>query len=199
MNVDLEKTFSFSCMIDDQGSAPWINVYDVRLRMKIMSEDPKQYNIAYERMKLWFSSIMQDSVLIDHNTKRSTAWKDTGMRCIDFPIYPVDQVIGLMLMSKLSAITEGRVVIQQIGISSAADDFVMYFCDEHDDLCWFESAGWWNDSRPIYCNTSNRSRSAGKVISLSRIDDWKNHGLDWNLDDTACGNVSVMPGFDKDA
>jgi hypothetical protein len=199
MNVDLEKTFAFSCVLDDPESTPWINTYEVRLLMSTSTENMVEYNVAYQRLKYWFQDIMQDSVLIESTSPRSQAWRDSGMRCIDFPIYPIDQVIGLMLMRKLTAIVEGRIDVLQISVSSPADDFVNYLCDQGDDLHWFESPGWWSDPRPISSTGGQKSRASGKVISISRTSDWKDHDLDWANTTVVSGNVSVLPGSDKDA
>lgn len=197
MNVELEKTFSFSCVLDDPDGAPWINNYDVRLLMSTVTQDMSEYNVAYQRIKHWFLFVMQDAVLLETASPRATAWRDSGMRCMDFPVYPIDQVVGLMLMRKLGAITEGRIDILQIAVSSPADDWVHYLCDQSDDLHWFETPGWWSDPRPISATGKHKGRTSGKVISISRTNDWKDHDLDWHSSGSSSGNVSVLPGKDE--
>lgn len=201
MNVEVEKIFSFGAVFDDPNNTPWINTYEVRLHMTVATEHVAEYNMAYERLKHWFEQVMQDCVLVSSTSQRSTAWKDTGLRLLDFPVVPVDQVIGLMLMRKLTAITEGRIMITRVSITSPADDFVTYHCDLGDDLHWFEDSGWWSDPRPVHSSSHNRSRNNGKVISISRSQDWKDHDLDWPAagDVGGNGNVSLLPGTDRDA
>lgn len=198
MNIELEKSFSFSCVLPDPDSGPWINNYDVRLRMTVITEDSRDYNIAYGRIKHWFFEIMQDAVLCESGDTVSI-WTATGMRCVDFPVYPMDQVIGLMLMRKLNAITENRIVIHEISVSSPADDFVSYVCHQADHLHWFDQPGWWADSGPGHSSSTKKSRNTGKVISINRAQDWKDHDLDWTSVNLNHGNVSMLPDRDRDA
>jgi hypothetical protein len=140
---------------------------------------------------------MHDSVLCE--TATVSAWANTGMRCVDFPVYPVDQVIGLMLMRKLNAIAENRVLVHQVRICSPADDFVTYVIDHEDSLHWFDQQGWWSDSGPNHSSGHKKPRSTGKVISINRANDWKDHDLDWQSAIGGQGNVSVLPDRDQDA
>ncbi len=197
MNIELEKTFSFSSVLADLESSPWINNYDVRLRMTVTTQVNQDYNIAYGRIKHWFFEVMQDSVLCESGD-RAEIWRATGMRCVDFPVYPVDQVVGLMLMRKLNAIAENRIAVHEISISSPADDFVSYVCDQQDDLHWFDRPGWWSDAGPAHSSGVKRPRSTGKVIAINRVTDWKDHDLDWSSVSTGTGNVSVLPERDQD-
>lgn len=196
MNVDLEKTFSFSCLLLNSDEKPWINSYDVRIQMNPNTTDRSEYNVAYSRLKYWIDQIMQDSVLCELHDPRMPALTSAGLRCLDFPVDPVDQVVGMMLMSKLTAICENKFHIQQLAINSLADDFVWYMCDKQDDLHWFESPGWWNDTRPVYNTARKNPKNSGKVIAMSRTSDWKDHDLDWITTVMTTGNVSVLPGPD---
>lgn len=198
MNVDLTKTFSFSATQAPTDSTPWINTYDVQVIMRPITESHQEYNIAYQRMKFWFLEIMQDSVLIEQDHEKINAWRDTGIRCLDFPICPVDQVIGLMLMSKLTAMVEGRIDILQITVSSPADDFVGYICDQHDVLHWFDQPGWWKDPSPKHSAGGKKTRNTGKIITIPRQGDWQEHGLEWNNGVVRSGNVSMLPTPDRD-
>lgn len=196
MNVDLEKTFSFSCLLCNQDEKPWINSYDVRIQLSSNTIDRSDYNVAYSRLKFWINQIMQDSVLCELHDPRMPALTSVGLRCLDFPVDPIDQVVGMMLMAKLTAICENKFNIQQLAISSIADDFVWYICDKQDDLHWFESPGWWNDTGSAYNTTRKKPKNTGKVIAISRISNWKDHDLDWNTNAGTMGNVSVLPGPD---
>ena len=179
-------------------SPPWINTYDAHVIMRPITENHQEYNTAYQRMKFWFLEIMQDSVLIEQDHARLNAWRDTGSRCLDFPVYPVDQVLGLMLMSKLTAVVEGRIDILQITISSPADDFVGYVCDQHDQLHWFDQPGWWRDPSPKHATNGKKARSTGKIIARPRQDDWQEQRLEWSTSVTKSGNVSILPTPDRD-
>lgn len=198
MNVDIEKTVAFSAVLDETNNSPWINTYEVKLCMTIHTEQISEYNVAYERVKHWINVVMQDSVLGTGTSRRATTWKDSGMKFLDFPVFPADQVIGLMLMRKLTAITEGRIMIRRVSVTSPADDFVTYHCDHSDDLHWFDTPGWWSDSKPTHNTSGARGKNSGKVISILRSQDWKDHDLDWHNGSACGGNVSLLPGPDRD-
>jgi hypothetical protein len=198
MNVELEKDFSCSCILVDKDTLPMINHYDIRVSMRVATSNTREYNLAYGRVSCWFSEIMQDSVLIEKDHDKFSVWKSTGLRCMDFPIAPMDQVLGLMLMSKLRAITEGRIDIEKIRLCSPADDHIIYICDQGDDLHWFEKTGWWNDSSPMYTNHVKKNTNAGKVISLSRSAGWDEFSLGWPEIENSTGNISILPTFGKD-
>jgi len=199
MNTELEKIFSFPSILVGADTGPWVNRYEAKLDMRVATSLSSDYNIAYERVKFWFHDVMHSAVLIHQEDPKLQTWRDTGMSCLDFPQNPVDQIVGLMLMSKLTAITEGRLEILRVGITSPSDDHVTYFCDREDHLHWFEEPGWWRDPRPIYCTQPRRSRGHGKVISINRDADWKDHDLDWPGADNNVGNVSVLPVRAPDA
>jgi hypothetical protein len=198
MNVELEKTFSFPSVLVSADMDPWINNYDVEIGMRPITHDSKDYNIAYGRIKFWFYEIMHGAVLIHRDNPRLQSWRDTGMNCLDFPEDPMDHVVGLMLMSKLSSISESRIEILRLGISSPADDHVTYFCDHTDDLHWFEQPGWWRESGPTHATDTRRSRKSGKVISISPVQDWKQHDLDWSTNTDDAATVATVTSFTKD-
>jgi len=199
MNIEMEKMFSFPSVLVSSEQGPWINRYEVRVDMRVITDHSSEYNIAYERMKFWFLDTMHSAVLIHREDAKLRSWLDTAMSCLDFPENPVDHVVGLMLMSKLTAMVEGRLEISRVGVSSAADDWVTYFCDVTDDLHWFQQPGWWSDPGPV-CSTSDKThRRSGKVISLTRTQDWKQHDLEWPRAEDSAGNVAVIENFDRDA
>ena len=198
MNVELEKTFSFPSVLVGANTGPWINHYDVQIQMRVTTDVSSEYDIAYRRMKFWFQDIMHSAVLIHKDDAKLRSWRDTGMTCLDFPEHPVDQLLGLMLMSKLTAIVEGRMEILRVSVCSPADDWVTYFCDQTDNLHWFEQSGWWRDPGPMCCTPDSTYRKSGKVISLTRTQDWKQHDLDWVQTEDVSGNVAIIENFDRD-
>lgn len=199
MNIELEKTFSFTSILVGSEQVPRINCYEVRVGMRVITDRASEYNIAYERIKFWFQDTMHSAVLIHAEDVKLHTWRDTGLACLDFPEQPLTQVLTLMLMSKLTAMAEGRLEILRVGICSAADDWVMYFCDQADHLHWFEESGWWRDPGPAHATQPRRGRSHGKVISINRDADWKSHDLDWPGADNNLGNVSLLPVRAPDA
>lgn len=179
MNVEIEKTFHFNAIVVAQDCEPWINTYDVKILMEICTTDNNQYNIAYQRLQFWFHNIMNDCVLIKSDHALLNHWRCTNARCLEMPTDVVDQTVGMMLMKKTTSITESRINILNLMISSPADDYLGYRIDMEDHLHWFEEPGWWQDSRPNYVAKAAYQTAAKKIIQMPRNDDWKDHDLDW--------------------
>lgn len=206
MNAELEKIFAFPCVLVGADSSPWINHYDVEILMRVTTAVSSDYNTAYGRMKFWFQDIMHGAVLIHSDNPGLQTWRDTGMTCLDFPTNPVDQVMGFMLMAKLTAMVEHRLEILRVSVCSPADDYVTYLCDHVDDLHWFQQPGWWSDPGPAHCTASGGSRKSGKVIALNRSNGWQQHDLAWTQPNelgsdrvTAIATAVTAPDQDPDA
>jgi hypothetical protein len=138
--------------------------------------------------------MMQDAVLIDQKNKTIDTWQKTGARVMSFPDDPVDQLVGMMLYSKLSVIAEGKIDINEILVSSVMDDDIIYRQSDSENLGPFEESGWWNDPKPVW---ETAKRKSGKVISLKRTAEWKDLDLDWNNDDSD-DKIAVVADFPKD-
>lgn len=181
MSVQMARQWYWSSiLVSDRYDQPIINNYSVRMEFTTMTEDNHQHNIAYRRMKFWFNEVMESCVLIAPDDKRLSTWQQTGTKVLILPEDPVDQLVGIMLYSKISAIVQEKFIIDEISISSPIDDDVIYHHFSDENLGPFVESGWWNDSRPIWQNKPARSK--GKVISLDRSPDWKDHDLDWPND-----------------
>lgn len=180
MTVRLAKTWYWSSLvIGDRRDHPVINQYTLRMEFATDTQDNHEHNIAYGRMKYWFQEVMQDSVLIAQDHPQLRAWQDTGSRVLVFPEDPVDQLVGMMIYAKISAITQGKVMIDQVTVCSPLDDEVMYHHYAEETLGPFEESGWWTDARPVWQAKPQRAR--GKVIALDRAPDWKDHDLEWDI------------------
>lgn len=179
MTVRLARMWYWSnLVVSDRYDHPVINNYSLRTEFSANSLDNNEHNVAYNRMKFWFLDVMESSVLISHDHPKVKHWQETGSRVLIFPEDPVDQLVGMMLYSKLTAITQDRIVLDRVSIASPLDDEVIYHHFADEDLGPFADAGWWNDARPIWHTKPGRGK--GKVISLDRVADWKDHELDWD-------------------
>jgi hypothetical protein len=181
MTVRLARQWYWSSIVvSDRYDRPMINNYSLRMEFATDTQDNQEHNIAYGRMKFWFHEIMEASVLISQDSNKIKSWQDTGSRVLVFPEDPVDQLVGMMLYAKITAITQGKIMIDQISIASPLDDDVIYHHYAEETLGPFENPGWWSDPRPIW--QTKPSRGKGKVISLDRPPDWKDHGLEWDVE-----------------
>jgi predicted Fe-Mo cluster-binding NifX family protein len=81
--------------------------------------------------------------------------KAAGIKVIALPEEPVDQIIGMMLYSKLSAVMEGCMLIRSIMLSSTAGDNVIYEHDAQESVAPFDQPGWWNEPLNRICEMQN--------------------------------------------
>lgn len=180
MNVKISRGFQFSCMVlGEKTDHAQINLYTLGLDMTALSQDSTYYNIAYDRVKFWVQDIMQDAILISQHHPQLSQWQSTGNRCIIFPQDPVDQLVGVMMLSKLNALTEQNLEINCLSISSAFDDNVCYFFEAGETHDIANMPDWWLDSRPIWSMQDKIRGGTKKIMYLTRSRDWKDYGLDW--------------------
>lgn len=178
MSVHLSRVWYFSALVvSERYDRPTINTYSVKSEFTAMVENNQQHNIAYRRMKFWLHEVMEGCVLMSQDDERLKSWQETGMKILCLPEDPVDQLVGIMLYSKLSAIVDPHIMVDQISISSPLDDDVIYHHYSDEDQGPLCRQGWWNDPRPIWQGKVPRGK--GKVISLARSAEWKDHDLDW--------------------
>ena len=178
MSVRLIKTYHWSSGVIWDGSF-MINNYEARLDLLAETPDPELQNLAYNRMNYWIYNVMQDAVLIGPDNDTIAAYQATGQRLVIMPDEPVDQLVGMMLYSKLNAIMEQHIRISELAIGSRLGDDMFYVHDQEEDLGPFSDLGWWQDPRPRWSDAKSR-RSKNNVIAINRAPEWKELDLDWN-------------------
>jgi hypothetical protein len=196
MNVKLQKNYVFNTgMVYENEFC--VNVYEVTVGMTIITTDPTHQNIAYDRIEYWLNYVMNNSLLISDTSDKLDAYIATGQRVIALPHEPVDQVVGVMLYSKLSAIVEDRMLITDVNLSSSHGDYVVYLHNYLEDTGPLEFAGWCKDPRPYWAGTSKK-KSSNKIISLTRMPEWAELDLAWEEATTQdTQNTVVFADFPK--
>lgn len=192
MNVRLIKNFQWSSGLVYQDNFS-INHYLVELSMLTACNDHGEQNRAYDRLGIFIGEILQDSILISDSSPDLSKWSSTGARTITLPEEPVDQVLGIMLYTKLNAIMEQRIIVTEVKISSRLGDDMVYLHNHNENLGPLEQDGWWNDHRPIW-GTSMVRHSKDKVVTMDRYLEWKNYGLDWptEADESASKDGTIV-------
>lgn len=195
MNVRLKKTFGWysGLVIEDRFQ---INHYTTELELLTVSDDQVQQNIAYERMKFWFYDIMDNAVFVSETHPDIDRWRETSARVIAFPTDPVDQIIGIMLCSKLNAVMEDRIVVTDTEIWSKCGDGMSYLHNWKESQGPLSESGWWSDARPIY--NALKTNNSGNIVNLDRVAEWKSHDLDWDTNNTNAASTVVFGRFDRD-
>ena len=178
MNVRLQKTWGWNSGIY-YNDAYVIDEYLATVHMTTVTDNHFQQNIAYERMKYWTDAVMTNAVFINQESEMVDAFRATGQRVMTLPADPIDQIIGMMLYLKLNAITENRIVVTDVELSSSQGDHMTYIHSVGESVGPFESEGWWLESNLAYTNLP-RARTKNKVVNLVRFPDWTDVGLGWD-------------------
>lgn len=197
MNVRLIKTWQWqSGLVYDDTF--YINTYRVRTHMHTTSMHDHDHDVAYGRMDHWFQDVMQDSVMLDTHCAMAKAYAATGQRLLLFPDQPVDQLVGIMLCVKLNSITEGRLIITDVDVSSEHGADMQYQHHYTEAQGPLSATGWWRDARPMWHDAAVPTRGA-KVVKLRGVADWHSLDLDWQLDKRSTDSAIVFGDFDRDA
>ena len=174
--------------------------YAVTFKLLTVTPDVRDSNIALDRLRYFFEEVLTDSVFIKHDdTAQIKKLKAAGIETIIMPEEPVDQIVGMMLYSKINAIMEGRMVVRSVLISSNVGDEVIYEHDQNESLAPFDQPGWWQDPSP-HCLTVNNDKSRDKVFVISNTKPWRELGLDWYEDqvESVEENVLMFTDFKND-
>ena len=130
MNVKLNYEVNFSAtMIENDQVFP--NSFKVKLNITTATDNSHYQNVAFQRMVFFIEEIIDKSIMVNINHPDLEKFIDlwgTG-RLVTTPDDPADQVIGIMLYHKLSAIAEGNFTIDSIEIGSSAAKFLTYTVD----------------------------------------------------------------------
>lgn len=196
MNVRLIKTWTWQSGIV-YNDIFYINAYTARIHMHTTSMYDSDHDVAYARMDYWFEEVMQDSVMISADSENVKAYAATGQRLLQFPDQPVDQLVGIMLCLKLNAMTEGRLVVTDVDISSVHGSDMTYQHNVNEAVGPMAAAGWWQDARPIWNHVPSAARGS-KVVSLNRAADWHSLDLDWQSSSNDRDSSIVFADFDRD-
>lgn len=189
MNVRIQYHTQFSAGVHYDGQMI-INHYKVTLNLTTISADAEDHNTALERVKYFIHYQLSNSIFIsDEHSEQCQQYLTAGLKICTLPEEPVDQVIGIMLQSKLNAVMEDRMIVTQTEISSSIGDNIVYLHSDEEPLGPFESVGWWQESDATYFDANLVDQE--KVVTVNTNSTWRELGLNWNEDD------SIIPGDDK--
>jgi hypothetical protein len=176
-----------------------MNRYIVTMYMVTNSTDPDIQNIAYERLKYFVYSEMANTIFINRQNKEQCQLLiAAGLKITTLPAEPVDQLIGIMLYSKLNAIMEEFIMINEIEISSDLGENMIYLHAADESLGPFTESGWWHDADLIHCDLS--LIDSEKVVAMHRAGAWRELDLAWPdmANTVASNNTVVFADFGKD-
>ena len=203
MNVRIQYPMRFMAGIYYNGQLQ-LNEYTAKVYMMTATENPADHNVALDRIKYFVHQELESTVFIaseqEEQCRRLVA---AGINITTMPTEPVDQVIGIMLFSKFSAITEGRLLIGEVELSSLLGDGVIYLHGENENVDQVEPPAWWNSCDLVHCDSD--IVDSDKVVAIHQPSIWRELDLAWpdiednsdELDLDESGNTIVFANFKK--
>lgn len=177
MNVKLEYNMSFTAGVWWEQRLI-MNNYMVRVYMLTNCAESASQNTAFERLKYFVYNELSSTIFVNRDCELLCKHlASAGIKMTTLPTEPVDQLIGIMLYSKLNAIMEDRIVINEVAISSELGDNMIYLQTADETLGPFEPPGWWHDSNLIHYDLT--LIDSDKVVAMHRAGAWRELGLAW--------------------
>lgn len=178
MTARIQKNFDFNAGVYFNG-AFFINNYAMTVNFVVNTEQIPEQNVALDRLKFFINECLMDSVLIhEQQREQIRAYQAAGLRVTTLPEEPYDQVLCIALLCKMNAISQGKLVIEEIGLNSVLGDEVTYLHNIEEDTGPFVNDGWWSDAEPTTNNV--KPRSTAKVVKLTQTNHtWSDAGLNW--------------------
>lgn len=200
MNVRIQYPMRFLAAVFYEGQLR-LNEYTVKAYMMTATENPADHNVALNRIKHFVYNELEDTIFIsDDEVEQCQLLAAAGLNITTMPADPVDQLIGIMLYSKLSAITEGRLLIGEIEISSNLGDGIIYLHGENENVNDITSPVWWSTCDLVH----NDIVETDKVVAMHRTSVWRDLDLAWpDIEDNSdeepgeTGNTIVFANFKR--
>jgi hypothetical protein len=194
MNVRIKFPITFTAGIFYNNELQ-MNNYMVNLSMITNSQDGATNNIALDRIKYFIYHEIESCVFIDSaEVERCKKFIDAGIKITTIPDNPVDQLVGIMLYYKLSAITEDRLLIEEIEISSSIGEGLIYIHGEHENVDDLSVPEWWKTVDLVHCDES--LISSDEIVTLANMTIWRDLNLEWPDEvESETGNTVVFADF----
>lgn len=195
MNVRLQTNLEFLGAVYFADELQ-LNSYQVNLGLVTNTKNTLKINVAMERLKAFVYSELANAVYIHQDrTDVAEILQMIGSNIVTLPEEPVDQIVGMMLYSKLNAIMEGVMTVVSLDLSSSLGDDVWYQHDDEDSLGPFAAEGWWHLPTVQHDSLSVVGGDA-KVLEV-RPNAWIDYGLMWPEETTNKDHSVVYANFPK--
>lgn len=196
MNVKIKNSYVFHAGIWFDGKF-YICEYSLNLSMLTNCTDPREQNIALERMNHMIYSVFSNTVFVnDSDQERIDLLTAAGIDVTPLPEQPVDQIVGIALLCKLNSVAESRLIVTDVEIASNQGANIYYCHSINDQAGPFAREGWWHDSSPAHRASMPTNNT---VVALTDAQGWKPLDLDWEeSSNQGSSNTVVFADFKRD-
>lgn len=174
----IQKDFVFESAIHFEEKFR-INFYEMTVMMEVITDDQREQNIAIERINYYLSDIIDNCIFVNEKEKKAIEnYEQAGIRVVQLPEDPFDQIIGVLLILKLNAIMENKLTITEIIFQSKLTAGIKFhtYVEETET---YKGKFWWTDSSTSYKPKSKKE----KVVRLFDNESWSELGLTWQSKD----------------
>lgn len=176
MTARITRDFQFLAGVYFEGEL-YMNIYDATIQFSVETENIAEQNIAMDRVKYFVHSLDHHIFIHDAHKDAIEKFTNLNMKLCLIPEEPYDQIIGIMLLVKIDAITEGRLTPDDIALTSRMSDGVSCLHSNEENTGPFIYKGWWNDSSPKISTIIGKSK---KVVELKKLpNNWDDLLLGW--------------------
>jgi hypothetical protein len=176
----IEREFAFQAAVYFEGEF-LMTIYELALKMEVDTASIKEQNIAMDRIHYFLHEGLGNSVFVEDTDKKNIEkYLQADIKVCTLPDEPYDQIITILLLLKLNAITEGKIIITEISLRSGLSDDVKFVYDIQSIANHpFGNKGWWTDSTTSISDLSKSNKKDKIVILIKQHCDWSGVGLDW--------------------
>jgi hypothetical protein len=160
------------------GEVLRMNNYTLRFWMTTNSTDPDNHNIAFERIKYFVYQELDSTIFINNQQQEQCQlYANAGLKITTMPGDPVDQLVGIMLYHKLTAILEDRMIIDETELSSLLGDSMGYLHSGNETTSIDHEPDWWHTPDLIHCDFTLLTNN--KIVTMHQSNTWRDVGLSW--------------------
>ena len=179
MTARIHRAFEFQAGVHFNDSF-YMNSYEIDADFIVESESIREQNVALERIKFFLHQCLEHSIFVQETeTAAIEKYIEANLKVCVIPEEPYDQIIGIMLMVKLNAITEGKISITDLSIASKISDGVSCLYSVEENVGPFKLPGWWSENNTKISNvlTSGKGKKILKLVKPHV--DWEDVFLSW--------------------
>lgn len=196
MTARICKDFNFIAGVhfNDQF---YMNSYNVTMFFNVETDSIEEQNIALNRINYLYQECFSNSIFIKETEISSIEkYLTAGFRVCTLPEEPYDQIIGVMVMVKSNSITERKLVVTDVDVSSVFSDGVSCLHSIDENIGPFNLKGWWNETSPKISSIQSKSK---KIVTLvKQPTSWDELNLGWEENKpTVESSEIVFVSFDK--
>jgi hypothetical protein len=202
MNVRIQYPLNFTAGIYYNNQMQ-MNHYVAKLYMMTNTPDSAANNVAFDRIKHFVYNELDSSIFISSECEEQCKkYLDADLKITTFPGDPVDQLVGIMLFCKLSAIMEGRIIMGEVELSSTLSDGLIYIHSDNENIDDLNPPAWWDSVDLIHCDGD--LINTDKIVTMHHGSVWRDLDLQWpDIEDITeeleeeSGNTVVFADFKR--